>query len=149
MSVHELSDKDLVAVTYISHSLIKPSEVESECNNIEAISSRNNAPQEISGILLFCRNRFIQRLEGKRDVIDKTIERIKQDKRHRKFTLVRYESINQRYFNDWSHMKVLSAGKGFDELEQLFASIESGHRTVSDDIDSRFILNFIQHYKDE
>lgn len=143
----EISSDDLVSVTYISHSLIKLSDLETVCNDIRESASRNNAKHEISGLLLYCRERFIQRLEGKRQQIDELIAKIKSDKRHRKILILHHSTIDKRYFSDWSQMRVFKEGEGMDDLDRLFINLESGGREIPDDKESRFILNFIQHFQ--
>ena len=145
-----LTDKknpdDLVAVTYISHSLVKLADIERECERIALTSSINNSKREISGLLIYCRHRFIQRLEGKRQHIDDLIDTIKKDSRHRKFTILHYASIDKRHFTEWDQMQVITEPKHLDSLDQLFIGLESGGREVLSDQDSRYILNFIQHF---
>ncbi|MEE4245608.1 MAG: BLUF domain-containing protein, partial [Kangiellaceae bacterium] len=116
------STAELTTITYVSHSLIKSSELEQQLKEIEGVASANNAKVEISGILLFRRNRFIQRLEGPKAAIDSLIEVIKQDKRHRKFTTLYYGQIPQRYFTDWSKMEIAYQRKKLDELDQLLVN---------------------------
>ena len=143
----EILPDDLVAVTYISHSLIRLNEIDPVCDDIRETASRNNAKNEISGLLIYCRERFIQRLEGKRQHINKLIEKIKSDPRHRKLLILHHSKIDKRYFSDWSQMRVVKEGEGLDDLDRLFINLESGGREIPDDKESRFILNFIQHYQ--
>ena len=138
--------KNLVAVTYMSHCLIKPENLDKECAEIKRISSAKNSEAEISGILILRRGRFIQRLEGEKTAVNQLIDIIEADKRHRKFKILHFAEISQRYFDDWSQMQVITEGEGFDELDQLIINLETGNREVVNDQESRFIVNFIQHY---
>ena len=140
-------ENDLYAVTYLSHSLIKSAEVDEQCSNIESVASKANAEKKISGMLLFCRNRFIQRLEGPREAVEALVEVIKADKRHRNFTTLSAGLIKKRAFEDWSHMAVITKSDSFDDLERMFINLEAGNRDTLDDMEARYIINFIQHYK--
>ncbi len=63
---------------------------------------RRNAANDITGLLCFNRNYFLQCIEGERSVVNETFNLICRDSRHEKVTLVSYEDITEREFTDWA-----------------------------------------------
>ena len=53
-----------------------------DLDGLAEISRRNNARQDITGILLFDGESFFQILEGDEEAIDSLFDRIRMDKRH-------------------------------------------------------------------
>ncbi len=64
-------------------------------------SRRNNAATDITGLLLFSPNMFVQVLEGPKEALDKTIEKIRTDIRHSGVTILSRSQIEGRFFQDW------------------------------------------------
>lgn len=67
---------------------------------------RNNAQEGITGALGFNGRHFCQLLEGKPDVIDGLVEKIRNDPRHSAFHLIDERRIEARAFADWAMMRV-------------------------------------------
>lgn len=65
-------------------------------------SRRNNAAAGISGLLLAGGRRFLQALEGPREDVLATYERIKQDPRHFAFVVLAQKPIEAPEFGTWS-----------------------------------------------
>ena len=74
----------------------------SEIRDILAKSQQNNAPAKVTGALMFNAGCFAQVLEGERDVLEATFERIQQDDRHSDVSLLAFEPIAERGFAQWS-----------------------------------------------
>jgi hypothetical protein len=74
----------------------------SALRNVLAVSQKNNRAEDITGFLIFDGNCFIQILEGPRDRIWATFERIKKDPRHKGVTLVQSREVMTRSFPEWS-----------------------------------------------
>ena len=66
------------------------------------VSRRNNAEVNITGALMFNAGCFGQVLEGRREVIESTFERIQRDVRHGDVSLLAFEPIAARSFGAWS-----------------------------------------------
>jgi hypothetical protein len=62
----------------------------------------NNKQKEISGMLVYLGDRFIQLLEGKEEDVQQTFSRIKYDPRHRDLTLLLEGNHEERIFKTWS-----------------------------------------------
>ena len=67
-------------------------------------SKEHNATAGITGVLCVCLNVgiFMQVLEGARDTVSATYNRIARDPRHTDVVLLSYEEIGERQFSSWS-----------------------------------------------
>lgn len=61
-----------------------------------------NAEQDITGILLYGNNQFVQVLEGEEAAVRALYEHIRQDTRHRDSTTFADKDIEQRAFEGWA-----------------------------------------------
>ncbi len=72
-----------------------------DIDDILQTSKRNNKKSHITGLLCFNRKYFLQCIEGSREQVNRTYNKILQDKRHHDVIMLGYEEINERSFNDW------------------------------------------------
>lgn len=70
--------------------------------DILAVSQRNNARCQITGLLFFDGKRFLQALEGDDQAIVETMARIGRDGRHRSIVNLSDRTITSREFGAWS-----------------------------------------------
>ncbi|MEM1173666.1 MAG: BLUF domain-containing protein [Pseudomonadota bacterium] len=77
-----------------------------------AVARRNNKARRLTGMLLYKNQRFMQVLEGDDDEIGKLFDVVKQDPRHDRIDILRYEHILYRSFPDWS-----MAFQNIDEID--------------------------------
>ena len=112
-------NQDLVCIVYYSNARC-PFDTNA-LSRLLATSRRNNGACGLSGMLLFHDGNFIQTLEGPRESVERTFDRIKRDPSHGDILAVGPMQIEQRYFPDWT-MGVLS--------EPLLS--ETGREAVSD-----------------
>ena len=63
---------------------------------------RHNKANNVTGALLFTASGFAQVLEGTRDVVEHTFERISGDPRHADVTVLSFTPTERRSFPDWS-----------------------------------------------
>lgn len=88
---------------------------------------RRNEHHDVTGMLVFCRDRFLQALEGDATGVVGTFERIERDARHGNVrTLFRGHSPQGRVFGQWS--------MGFQNVAGA-ADIPPSFVSVSDRID--------------
>ena len=93
----------LVRLVYISASLLADDPNERrQIADILLTSRRNNEESKVTGALLATDHNFSQVLEGERDAVEATYERIARDPRHKDIVLILYESIEVRRFPDWT-----------------------------------------------
>lgn len=67
-----------------------------------AKSRAQNQLLQITGMLLYLDPYFIQVLEGEEQTVSSLFEKIRQDSRHRKVSLIYKKSIPERLFSDWT-----------------------------------------------
>ena len=75
---------------------------EREIQKILDSCKRNNVSKDITGVLLHSDDRFIQYLEGSKEIIN-LYDQIKEDKRHSGAILLSYRPLKERVFPAW-HM---------------------------------------------
>jgi Sensors of blue-light using FAD len=80
-------------------------------HDIVSTARRRNAEQDISGFLMFDRERYHQILEGEAAPVDALFAKISTDPRHRDVELLLREPIVSRGFPDWSMGSFLSEGQ--------------------------------------
>lgn len=87
-------------LTYISTA--RPDIGSRDVDQILAASRRRNDASGLTGLLIFDGVRFLQAIEGERDPLFATYERIKADRRHRAVVLLSSREVAAREFGDWA-----------------------------------------------
>ncbi|WP_101756877.1 BLUF domain-containing protein [Oceanicoccus sp. KOV_DT_Chl] len=123
----------MIHLIYSSHSHNALSAIDVE--NILKSSHRNNRQLNITGILLYQQDLFLQVLEGPDDAVRERFEIIKQDPRHDKVEVLQEYTISQRDFPDWamgfkqigSHVSpaLLSEARVFTSLADLIPEVRN------------------------
>jgi hypothetical protein len=87
-------------------------------------ANRNNRAHEITGALIFDDLWFIQVLEGNREEVWRTFQRICQDERHSNVVLVEMREVEERQFANWW----MGLATRNDHTEAAFAPyLRNGH----------------------
>lgn len=73
-----------------------------EIFRIQEQAQRNNARNDITGVLLFNRSYFLQCLEGEREQVTHTFTVVAADDRHRQVNLLHFTDIAQRSYPNFS-----------------------------------------------
>ncbi len=96
--------EELYRLVYYSRNRIPKmsATISSEIETILTTSQKNNAPVGVTGALMFNAGCFGQVLEGRRDVLESTFERIQCDPRHGEVSLLAFEPVEARTFGHWS-----------------------------------------------
>jgi hypothetical protein len=71
-------------------------------DSILASSTRNNAANGVTGVLIATRTHFLQVLEGGFEALNETFERISSDTRHDNIQLISFAEIEERRFSEWA-----------------------------------------------
>jgi Sensors of blue-light using FAD len=110
---------DLVRLVYASEATFSGNSaaqgIELEVGRILAESRRNNARAQVGGVLYYGNGYFFQCLEGERDAVVGTYQRICTDPRHRNAKILLKGFTKRRLFQDWS-MKYLPAEKNLRDF---------------------------------
>ncbi|MBI1355103.1 MAG: hypothetical protein GC160_12210 [Acidobacteria bacterium] len=97
------------------------------------VARRNNAALDVTGMLLYRRQRFMQLLEGPRDNVESLYDRIEADPRHTSCRVLLSELAEKREFESWS--------MGFEDLDSLSPPDVPG---LSDYLERSFDSDFFQ-----
>ena len=73
-----------------------------DLKQINTRAVRSNASNGITGLLLYGASRFLQVLEGERDDVNRTYERISRDDRHFGLTLISLTEVSAPRFSRWA-----------------------------------------------
>ncbi len=73
-----------------------------DIRDILEVSRRNNARENITGVLVYREGYFLQLLEGSKDSVLKLVEKIKEDDRNFKLRVLVEGDADDRLFADWS-----------------------------------------------
>ena len=73
-----------------------------DIEQIKFVSQQNNLQFDVTGILVFGNERFMQFLEGSEINVIRIFSKIKKDPRHHKIDVIRRGSIPRRQFSDWN-----------------------------------------------
>jgi hypothetical protein len=93
--------------------------VDRQLRSILQQSQRNNERDGITGALIFDDLWFIQALEGDRETVWRTFDRIREDQRHHGLTVVDARSVENRQFSRWS-MALITRNKDTREILDAF-----------------------------
>jgi hypothetical protein len=72
-----------------------------EINDLLKVSRNNNEKNGITGLLLYSDGNFMQILEGEKEAVESTYNKILNDTRHRNIILISKEPIKKRNFKEW------------------------------------------------
>ncbi|WP_246167110.1 BLUF domain-containing protein [Sphingomonas piscis] len=92
-----------------------------ECEDILAVSRRNNGRDGITGLLVVGTTRFLQLLEGPPSAVRAAYARIKADPRHYAAVVVSERQVEERDCPDWAMGYVPG---GADKRAELQALVE-------------------------
>ncbi|WKK80683.1 BLUF domain-containing protein [Marivirga arenosa] len=76
---------------------------EEEIKKILDSCERNNSGEDITGVLLYSKDSFVQYLEGEYKKIFELYDKIKLDDRHKEIRLINSSPIKEKVFPSW-HM---------------------------------------------
>ena len=111
-------DNDVYALIYTSRA--KSAISDDELLKILKVSRKNNTIANITGVLLYRNQHFIQLLEGPEEAVNRIYDTIKQDERHHHIQLVYSGSKENRQYEGWTmgfvHMEQYQLGAGFNDF---------------------------------
>lgn len=85
-------------------------------------SQRNNPKRDVTGLLFYHNSRFLQVLEGEKQVLEQLLELLDEDERHCDVQRLIDSPITTRDFEQWN-MDTLNLSEddsiGFDELQNI------------------------------
>ncbi|MGB5482935.1 BLUF domain-containing protein [Parasphingorhabdus sp.] len=109
-----------------------------ELSSILAAATRNNHRNEITGILIQDRKRFLQYLEGSENKVEETFARIASDSRHHAIFRLKSGLIDRRQFPGWS-----MASKTIEQCASLKNAVSELVKCCDHDVVAE-LLNFAE-----
>lgn len=110
-------------------------------NDIVSTARRNNAKYDITGFLMFDRERYHQIIEGEEASIERLYENIIRDVRHTNLQMLERTPITSRGFPDWSMGSFLSVDRSHPvQVKHGIANAVP----VEADVFLRFALDFVR-----
>ena len=100
--------------------------------------ARNNAAQEVTGLLLYNGRNFLQLLEGQGDALDKLMSAIEVDERHAGVLVMHKGEVEQRDCPDWA-MKQIAISEAIEVRQQR---LEEELPDTVDPAIRKLVLNF-------
>lgn len=117
-----------------------------DLKDIMTKSQKNNQPVGVTGILCFGNTIFLQILEGHRQEISKTYNRIIHDTRHFDTEIIDFQEIEERLFTDWS-MRVVQLGDfSRDSVNHLILKHSNQPNFNPFKMTSKQCLNFMMEF---
>lgn len=105
-----------------------------EIKSIGRTASQNNRKVGVTGVLLFAHEFFFQILEGEPEIIDRLIEIIRRDPRHKDLLILKAEQdITERLFPNWSMRTIRledAHGMILQAVRIMLENITQSHRII-------------------
>lgn len=89
------------------------------------VSREFNSTNDITGMLIFRDNHFLQLLEGQEDIVRKLLEKIRLDMRHMQVTVIAETTSEKRMMQDWS-MALVDSSSLTNTAKDLFELFDLG-----------------------
>lgn len=129
----------------IYSSMASPGIRESDLKDIIVSAERNNHDDEITGMLIYHDGTFFQMLEGSKEKVIASFEKIKQDPRHSAVIKLFEGETSKRHFPDWKMaLKVVNA----EEFEKIkaYETIEEGNKFLNEVNDDHIGLQMLRFF---
>lgn len=117
----------MLSIIYVSNvsSGFKDKDLEKLVGQAAAINAKNN----VTGMLVYNGQNFMQLLEGKQRRVERILERISKDPRHSNIVVIRREEQQARECPDWSMRSFLTPLTGAGATDVVFQSLPEGFRS--------------------
>ncbi|MGB6269927.1 MAG: BLUF domain-containing protein [Olleya sp.] len=107
-----------------------------EINSLNEFVLKKNKALNITGVLIVQNGHFFQIMEGEKDTIEKTYNKIKEDKRHSGIIKLLDTNIEDRLFQDYEsgHFSVIKDFSKLKKLKIYFDWIKQANILVIDEL---------------
>lgn len=89
-------------IAYTSTSLIPHDEVQTQIDHIVATAKYKNKKLDITGVLFFLNDCFLQIIEGDEENLNQLMRSIQNDSRHKDIDIVIDSAVEKRGFSQWN-----------------------------------------------
>ena len=131
----------LKTICYISDSRINNSI--NDFNNLIFTAKSNNAKNNITGILVYKNNNFLQVFEGHIDTVDNIFSKIRMDDRHRNIFKIIDTTIEERIFEEYNFgFTFVSDRSALKNLSDYLTWLRNADNMIANEI-ATMVENFI------
>lgn len=141
--------KQLVYLSYTTENF----DFEKDIDDILSHSRKNNPELDVTGMLVYRDEMFIQLIEGPEENIQKLYGKITMDMRHSNLSIIVQQDVEERVFPDWT-MGYRDAGKfninlinDILSIKELQTATREGRFVSSDKILE--LLKLFRYHKEE
>lgn len=132
----------------IYSSLASPDTTETDLKAIIEASERNNEADGITGMLIYHDGTFFQMLEGSREHVLASFEKIESDPRHSAILKLFEGESDKRHFPDWKMALEVVHPKDFQHMK-AYNTMQEGNKFISDLKDDHLGLNMLRFFYDK
>jgi blue light- and temperature-responsive anti-repressor len=100
-SLYRLIYRSREVIAEVAPDAVNEAGLQRELRAIVSTARWRNKDDNLTGALLFTGGGFAQVLEGRREIVERTFERIAVDRRHTDVTVLSFTPTPQRSFPDW------------------------------------------------
>jgi hypothetical protein len=118
---------DLVHLSYCSYA--QSPVALPDLDLILSASQRNNRRDDITGLLTFSGEVFVQFLEGPQEAISRLMDRLQLDQRHKNIIILSEGSDHERIFPDWD-MELVSREEAYQVLRDALSEANSYDKVI-------------------
>lgn len=122
-----LVPKDLVHLSYCSHAQFPVNQLDLDL--ILQASQRNNQRDDITGLLTYSEAVFVQFLEGPSESINRLMNRLQGDPRHRDIIILSEGSDHVRIFPGWD-MELVTRQEAHQVLRDALSEANSYDKVI-------------------
>ena len=131
----------LKTICYISDSRINNSLT--DFNNLTLTAKSNNAKNNITGILVYKNNNFLQVFEGQSNTVDDIFSKIRVDDRHSNIFKIIDTTIDERIFEEYNFgFTVVSDRSALKNLSDYLTWLRNADNMIANEI-ATMVENFI------
>ncbi len=124
-----------------------PECTEQDFRKIKESAAKRNAQANVTGLLCYGNDRFIQVLEGDSVAVNDIYHRITRDPRHTDFRLLLVEPIPGRFYEGWDMQCVLLDDKPSREIHQIVLKYADGEIFAPEEYSPGYARNFLEDIK--
>jgi blue light- and temperature-responsive anti-repressor len=144
-SLYRLIYRSREVIAQFAPDAVTEADLQRELRAIMATARCRNKQDNLTGALLFTGGGFAQVLEGPREVVERTFDRVAADRRHTDVTVLTFTPTPQRSFPDWPIRFCGQPPPGTGELfEHLSDTTISGTRITTGSDVLRFLEKLVQ-----
>ena len=134
---------------YLIYSSIASPEIqESDLRDIIVASEKNNTEDGITGMLIYYDGTFFQMLEGEKDKVIDSYEKIQDDTRHSAVIKLFEGETSKRHFPDWKMALKVVAPKDFEKIK-AYETIEEGNKFLTEVKDDHLGLQMLRFFYEQ